>query len=279
MSSTYGRRIRQSPISNFITNTQWSGCVLWYPWLTMKDSNFRYHFQGVCFSQYRLFVNRNSRFSFPFFMILLVAAYRFLPLNHHREMSSWHSFVWLLDLCWLLCTTLLGWMSSSLLMQRFRQNPLPSSNGSPSRLFGPYILVNFCHLLVSSCNTHWFSTLFPFGNSVSSYMWFSCKGASRLSWSRLLLHHLIRLPTDTQPTRNLVWIRSVVDFRLFGRVCSTTPPSWQYFFPPWRLCLNSKWPSFPFGPIADNQIFHRRNREICWDFGSKFSLWSLATCT
>ena len=143
MSYAYNRRIRKSPPSNCFTNKQWLACVLWYLWLAMIDSKFRYHFRGACFSRYRLFLNRHTKFSFPFFMILLVAAYRFLSPNLHAKRPSWHPW-------WPLCSTPFKWMSFSLLGQKSRWNPLLSSARSPVRQFGHCIL-DSCHLPVSTC--------------------------------------------------------------------------------------------------------------------------------
>ena len=65
MSSTYNKRIKKSPSSYLLTNTQWSARVLWNSCSSMKDLNCLYHWCGACFKPYKLFFSRHTRLSFP----------------------------------------------------------------------------------------------------------------------------------------------------------------------------------------------------------------------
>ena len=122
-----------------------------------------------------------------FVQIFSTTACRFLPPNVHEGNPFSHPVVRFLSPCWSQYSTSSVWMSSSRLGKIFSRNPHPPSTESLSTRFGLCIWVDFPPSLGFNLYTHLFwSTFFAFDNSVSSYVWISCKESNS---SYMALNH------------------------------------------------------------------------------------------
>ena len=65
ISSTYNSRMKNLSLGNVLMHTLWFASILVYPWPTMKESNFFYHFLGSCFNRYILFFNLRAMYYLP----------------------------------------------------------------------------------------------------------------------------------------------------------------------------------------------------------------------
>ena len=163
MSSIYNKRIRKSPPSYFFTKTCWSAWVLWKPRSTVKDSNFLYHCWGACFSTYKLFLSRHTKFSFLLKLFKLMDVDLFLQISMQK-----------------------GCFNIQLLYLHIHAKLQCSTQFSSSQPERALYLGGFPFSLGFSLYTHLFlSAFFLFGNLVSSYVCFSCQEPFRLSWHNI----------------------------------------------------------------------------------------------